>query len=133
MLVQKASGVYLAENCPIVEGPLLRIDGMAVSGIAGVTVVGLTKVRPLTRVPAVGNGDGKFDDLSSFAGTNFASTGKIGTEAVAIGRPTEGVPAGYVDRICADRNRMRSHSSSSAGDNHSTLSCASASASRGML
>jgi len=61
MLAQKASGVYLAENFPIVERPLLRSDGVAVSETAGVTVtvVGLTKVRPLTRVPAVGNGDGK--------------------------------------------------------------------------
>ena len=69
---------------------------------AEVTVVGLTKVRPLIRVPAVGNGDDKLDDLCSLAGTDFASTGKIGTGAVAIGRSTEGVPAGYVERICAD-------------------------------
>ena len=98
MLAQKASGVYLAENCPIVERPLLRSDGVTVSGIAGVTVVGLTKVRPLTRVPAVGDGDGALDDLSddlsSLVGTDFASVEEIGTGAAAMGRPTEGVPAG---------------------------------------
>ena len=94
MLAQKASGVYLAENFPIVERPLLRSDGVAVSETAGATVVGLTKVRPLKRVSAVGNGDGALDDLGSLAGTDFASTGEIGTGAVAMGRPTEGVPAG---------------------------------------
>ena len=90
ILAQKASGVYLAENCPIVERPLLRSDGVTVSGIAGVTVVGLTKVRPLTRVPAVGDGDGALDDLSSLVGTDFASVDEIGTGAAAMGRPTEG-------------------------------------------
>ena len=103
MLAQKASGVYLTENCPIVERPLLQSDGMAVSETARVTVVGLTKERPLIRVPAVGNGDDKLADFGSLAETVFASTGKIGTGAVAIGRPTKGVPAGYVDQICADR------------------------------
>ena len=133
MLAKKASGVYLAENCPIVECPLLLSDGVALSGTAGVTVVGLTKVRPLTRVPAVGNGDSTLDDLGSLAGTDFASTDKIEIGAVGIGRPTEGVPAVYVDQICADRTRMRSHSSSSTGVSYSALRSASASASRGIV
>ena len=64
------------------------------SGSAGVTTVGMTKVKPLTRVPAVGNGDGRFDDLGSLAGTDFASIGKIRIGVVGIGQPTKRVPAG---------------------------------------
>ena len=92
MLAQNASGVYFAENCPIVECPLLLSDREAITGASGITVVGLTKVRPLTRVPPVGNGDGRLD---SPAGIVFASIGEIGIEAAGIGRPTDGVLAGY--------------------------------------
>ena len=103
------------------------------SGAAGVTVVGLTKVRPLTRVPAVGDGECRLDGLNPLAGIDFASTVELGILAVGIGRPTEGVPAVYVDQICADRTRMCSHSSSSTGVSYSALRSASASASRGIV
>ena len=91
MLAQKASGVYRVENWPTVERLLLRSEGETIYVAGGGTVVGLTKVRPLTRVLAVEGDDCRFDGIDSPEGIGFASVSEVGIIAVGIGRPVDGV------------------------------------------